>query len=54
MLGKVLVICNNHVYTYLDEYEVQSILKMILSCGRYFTLSKVFREVLREAPDVAL
>ena len=48
MLGKALVICNNHVYIYIDENEVLLNLRIILSSGRHFILSKVLREVLRK------
>lgn len=48
MLGKALVICNNHIYIYLDENEVLLNLRIILSSGRHFMLSKVFREVPRK------
>lgn len=46
MLRKALVICNNHIYINLDENEVPLSLRMILSSGKYFILSQVFREVL--------
>ena len=48
MLRKALVICNNHVYIYIDENEVVLNLRIILSSERHFISSKVLREVLRK------